>query len=148
MSDITASILVTRTELGLPDLDLNDGENYVFGRQIEVGAMAWRKEAVTSPFVDGRVPVHEVKDSVESRVLIYCKGSDYATLQSNIAALITAFTEQYSYELSITAQGIETRWTCERADYKTGYMTETLLARHVPVQFSFHRKPTPTVGVF
>lgn len=148
MSDITVGASVSRSELGKQDLDIDDGENFILSKSVNVGSASWRREFVTSPFVEGRVPVHEVKDAAESSIAVYCTGPDMSTLQANIQELLEAFTEQYSYELHITANGMQHRWICERADYQVAFATETVLARFVPVQLSFHRKPTPSVGVF
>ena len=129
-------------------LDLDDGVSYRLGRQVEVGSVTWRKEVVTSPFVAGRTPVHEVKDAAEASITIHVLGSNHAELRSNLSSLLDAFTNQYSYELTITVEGETRTWTCERADYEVGFATETMSALVVPVQLRFHRHPEPVAGEF
>ena len=129
-------------------LDLDDGVNFRLGKQVEIGSVSWRKEVVTSPFVAGRFPVHEVKDAAESSISVHVLGSNHAALRSNLATLLSAFTEQSSYQLTMTVEGQTSTWTCERADYQVGFATETLAALVVPVQLSFFRHPEPDAGEF
>lgn len=147
IADLNLTAIVTRTELGLGDLDLNDEVNFQFGRGIEVGRLTWRKDVVTSPYVHGRFPVREVKDAVESKITIYVLGTDHATLSTNIGVLIGAFTEQYQYELQIIVEGQSYSWLCERADYEVAFATETFNAIFVPVSLSFYRSPIQVSGV-
>jgi len=150
ISDITIAATVTRANLDPPlaVLDLNDEINYTLGRQLDVGSVSWRREVVTSPFVHGRFPIHEVKDAAESRLMVYTQGADHAGLKANIEQLLQAFTEQYDYELRIQVEGQDYHWRCERADYQVGFVTEMLAARFVPVVLSFHRHPIQAAGAF
>ena len=148
ISELAIIASVTRTELTLADLDLNDMTKFILGQNINVGSVTWRKEAAQSPFIQGRIPVHEVKDAAESSIVVYVLGATHAALNANIKELLDAFTEQYSYILRINVEGVDNQWECERADYEVAFATETLNARFVPVTLSFHRKPTPAVGVF
>lgn len=148
ISELSIIASVTRAELFLADLDLNDGVKFTLGQNVNVGSVTWRKETAQSPFVQGRVPVHEVKDASESTIVVYVLGATHAALNANLKELLDAFTEQYSYILRINVEGSDNQWECERADYEVAFATETLSARFVPVTLSFHRKPTPAVGVF
>lgn len=150
IADLDVIATVTRAQLPFPnsELNINDGINYVLGKNVRVGAVTWRRETVNSPFVEGRVPVHEIKDAAESTVTVYCLGTHHTMLNQNIETLLEAFTQQYSYELRLNIEGINYRWSCERADYEVAFATETLVAKFVPVQLTFHRKPTPVMGAF
>ncbi len=150
MSELFVSAEITRDGLPSPlaPLNINDGVKYRLGKGLQVGSVSWRREVATSPFVYGRVAVHEVMDSAESAVEVHVLGASHAEVRSNLTPLIVAFTQQYSYELRISVEGQVNYWTCERADYKVGFMTETLAAKLVPVAFSFHRHPTPVAGGF
>jgi hypothetical protein len=144
--DIAAS--VGREELGLGDLDLNDYENYILGRGVRVGAVSWRRDNVTSPYVHGHIPVHEVMDAAESSIDVYVLGETHGALNANLGALLTAFTQQYAYVLGLNVEGVNYQWRCDRADFEIGFATETLVARFLPVKFTFYRHPIPLVGVF
>lgn len=141
---------MTRSNLSIPlsELDLNDETNYILGKNLRVGSVTWRKESATSPFVHGRVPIYEVKDAAESSIVVYVLGSTHAALTTNVATLLEAFTEQYSYELRLQVEGQDYHWRCERADYEVGFATETLNARFVPVTLSFFRHPVAVQGAF
>lgn len=147
IADLNITAEVTRTELGLGNLDLNDDVNFRFGRGVEVGRLTWRKDVVTSPYVHGRFPVREVKDAVESKITVYVIAPDHATLSTNVGVLIGAFTEQYEYNLQIVVEGQTYAWRCERADYEVAFATETFNALFVPVSLAFYRSPIQVAGV-
>lgn len=148
-SDINVVATITRANLASPlaELDINDLVNYELSRNVDIGSVTWRKETVTSPFVHGRTPVHEVKDVTESKVGVYVMGDTRATLDGNIETLIEAFTEQYSYELRLQVEGRDYHWRCERADYQVAFQTEMIAAAKIPVIFSFFRHPVQMQGV-
>ena len=147
MSDLDVTAFVTRDELELGLLDINDGDNFILGKGIQVGKLVWRKDTVTSPYVHGRFPVREVMDAVESTLVVYAKGESHAVLTENIGVLIAPFTEQSEYELQINVEGQSYHWRCERADYEVAFATETLNALLVPVQFTIYRSPIAVAGV-
>lgn len=146
MSDINVSAWVTRTELSLGNLDVNDGANYVLARGITPGAVSWRKQFVESPFYEGRYVVHEVKDAVEMKIPFYVHGATYAAVHANLETLLAAFTEQSTYEVHTVIEGVDHGWTCERADYEVGFVTEMFVAKMIPIQFTTMRAPTPAAG--
>lgn len=150
MSDVTLLATVTRSNLS-PDpgvLDLNDGVKYTLARSINVGSVAWEKSTVTSPYVHGRFVVNERMDASEAAIGVYCLGATDSALNTNLGTLLEAFTEQHEYVLRISVNGVDHQWTCERADYEVGFITEMLAARVLPVQLSFYRNPVPVAGVF
>lgn len=149
-TDLTTIASVTRANLDTPlaELDINDLVNYSLGRAVRMGSVTWRKEAATSPYVDGRVIVHETRDAAEGSLVVYCMGDTHATLETNLSALLTAFTKQYSYQVKLQVEGVDHHWECERADYEVGYVTETVFARRVPVSLSFMRSPIAVQGSF
>jgi hypothetical protein len=150
ISELTVVATVTRAGLTPPaaELNIDDGVNFALGRSVRIGAVTWRREVAQSPFVEGRIPVHEVKDSSESSIVVLCLGATHAALQANIGTLLEAFTQQYTYEVRLQIEGSDYHWVCERADYEVGWITETIAARVVPVNLTFHRAPTPVAGVF
>ena len=147
MSDLDVTAFVTRDELDAGPLNINDGENFILAKGLQVGKLIWRKDTVTSPYVHGRFPVREVMDAVESTLIVYALGSSHAVLTENIGVLIAPFTEQSEYELQINVEGQSYHWRCERADYEVAFATETLNALLVPVQFTIYRSPIAVAGV-
>jgi hypothetical protein len=148
MADLAVTAVVTRTELGLENLDINDNLNYQLGRALRIGSVTWRRESVTSPYVHGRIPVHEVKDAAESSLVVHCFGETSAAAMTNLGVLLEAFTGQWDYSIALNVDGVNYQWRCERADYEVGFITETILAKLIPVSFTFHRHPIPLQGVF
>lgn len=147
IADIDVTAFVTREELDAEPLNLDDNINFRLGKQVSVGMLSWRKDAVTSPYVHGRFVVREVKDAVESKIMVYAIAPTHAILSENVGVVIAAFTEQYEYELRIKVENQSYHWRCERADYEVAFATETFNALILPVQFSFFRSPIPTAGV-
>lgn len=147
MSDLDVTAFVTRGELELGLLNINDGDNFILGKGLQVGKLVWRKDTVTSPYVHGRFPVREVMDAIETTLVVYAKGESHAVLTENIGVLIAPFTEQSEYELRINVEGQAYHWRCERADYEVAFATETLNALMVPVQFTIYRSPIAVAGV-
>ena len=148
MPELTLAAAVTRTELGLTDLDINDIATYELAKQLNNGTVSWRKEIAQSPFYEGRFVVHEVKDAVEMSLIVYVHGESYPVINTRVQTLLEAFTEQYSYDLKITVNGQQHTWTCERADYDVAFATETVNALKVPVQLTTMRHPSPVAGAF
>lgn len=148
MADLTVNAAISRTELSLADLDIDDGVNYILGNGVQAGAVSWRKETVTSPFYEGRFVVHEVKDAADLKFLVYVIGETYPAVNTKVATLLQAVTEQYSYELKLNVQGQQHTWVCERADYEVAFATTTVNALKIPVQITTMRHPAPTAGAF
>ncbi len=144
--------LVTRPELGLGDLTITGGSKSTPGYDIQsfnTGALSWRKITTHSPFVHGEQLVHAVKDvkTVELSIVVF--GSTAADLHSRIATLARAF-EQFTYQLSVTMDSVEYRYTCEPADYRAGSgegFNKFLLAAHQQVMsLQIATSPIPIAG--
>lgn len=150
MADLLVVATVTRGNLETPrvPLDINDHVNFRLGRAMKVGEVVWRREAATSPYVHGSIPVHEVKEQVDASIEVHVLAETHEELNTNLATLLEAFTDQYTYELSLTVEGQEYRWRCDRADYQIAFATPTLNALVLPVSLAFTRHPIPAAGVF
>lgn len=147
MSDLDITALVSRDELALADLDINDEVNYRLAQQFRPGGVTWSKEFVESPFVHGRYVVGERKQSTEGSLGVFVTADTHAALHTNVETLVDAFTEQRTYVLRLVVEGQDLRWKCERADYEVAFTTAHVNALYVPVAFSFHRHPIPVQGV-
>lgn len=127
-------------------LNINDGTNYILVPQnLNPATVTYRRAQVTSPFVEGRFTVNRVLDAVEGEIEIDVIGSSQSALQTNIAALIAAFTAD-EYVLSITIDGATYSWDCEAADYAMLWVHERMHALRVPMRFAFQRSPVPASG--
>lgn len=146
MADLDVNAWVTRTELQMSNLQINDGTVYTLARGLNPGTVSWRKQTVESPFYEGRYVVHEVKDAVEVKIPIYVHGTTHTNLDLNINALIEAFAHQSSFDLHVEVENRPYAWTCERADYEVGFVAEMLQAFRVPVHFTTMRVPTQLLG--
>lgn len=148
MPDITLAATITRDNLEVPllALDINDEDNYIVGRSLQIASVSYRRTTVTSPWVGGRFVTNSVVDSVESAIEVYVIGSSYGNLMTNLSTLLDAFT-QPEFDLTLVIDGTTHTWTCEGADYEIGFITETIATRFMPTRFTFHRNPVPVAGV-
>lgn len=139
MSDLTISLHVTRSELGLGNLDLNDQTNYrAAGNELNPGAVQWRREVVNSPFVHGGVVMDAVRDTTQGTLSLYAYGTTIPQLKSNVDTAVEAFSQD-EYKVVFTHEGATWTWLCTQADYETGFTTFHLGARMTPIRFSFFR---------
>ena len=143
---LTLSLYVTRTELGLTNLQLNEDPYKVSANDFNPGSVVFRRETAKSPYVDGGIVTGAVKDLVEGGINIDVSGADHSALRTNLDTLITAVTEQRYFDLYFTVNGAEYAWKCDRADYATGFVHERLHAIYLPVAITFTRAPTPVSG--
>lgn len=146
MSDLTVSAAVTRTDLGLSNLNINDHDKYILSTTILGGSVAWQKNQVSSPYVDGDITITRRRPTVIEPFEVYVYGTSGATLMTNTQALIDAFSQD-SFSLSVTINGATRQYACETADYSLEY-SHTKFASHMcTVRFQLPRNPIPTVGV-
>ncbi len=146
MADLTVVAAVTRTDLGLDPLDINDHSKYVLTTTILGGSVAWQKNQVSSPYVDGDITITRRRPTVMEPFEVYVYGTNGSTLMSNTEALIDAFSQD-SFSLSITINGATRQYACETADYTIEY-THTKFASHMcTVRFQLPRSPIATVGI-
>ena len=108
---------ITRAELGLGNLSLNDA-SYKMDHPNEgwLESIQWEKHVVTSPFYDGDFLVNAVKkqSSITPRILVF--GSSEADVSSKVNTLITAFS-QFSYTVVYVKDTLEITFQCQPADY-------------------------------
>ena len=110
MADFPISVAVTRTELSLTDLDLNDGVNFsTFG--MGPGTRARRNVYNTSGNVTGATLNNSVLDLIVRPLIVRVLGTSGATFDANVQALVDAF-EQSSFQLKETKNGTLTTYDC------------------------------------
>lgn len=151
MTDLTISATVTRTELSLGDLQLNDGTNFTLTRDgFTPGSKSFRKETVDSPLVAGRYLLHAVADVVVSELKIRCSSTTDAGLAANVTAVVNAFS-QFQYTVTVTINGVAWQYLCECADTiavgdSGAFQSLYWFNKVQEVGVSFSRHPTALMG--
>ena len=139
------SVLVSRTLLGLPALQINDHLNYKVAPQFLGGNVQWNRTKVTSPFLDGEVTTQRTRQNVSEQVAVEIYAGSAAQLQTNTAALIAAF-NQDSFTLTVTLDGTVYAYQCEAADAQTMWTGPRMMAHRGQVLFAVPRQPVPLIG--
>jgi hypothetical protein len=144
--EIPIDALVTREELGLPDLDINDNDNYIVGPNLAPGVVAWQRLQASSPFMHGAVTVGRRKDIVTAEIAVDILANNFTALTAAKQTIVEAF-EQDSFRLKMTFEGSQYEWACEAADHGVSWEHPRVHARRLTVLFSFPRQPIPLLGV-
>lgn len=126
---MSLSVWVTRTELGLADLQLNQLPYKV--SDWDPGQQAWRRTWVDSQMVHGRVLLHAAKEVRFGALDLLVAGDTQAGRDTNRTALTNAFS-QFDYEVRRDIDGHVQAWRCEPADWLFG-------ERYVEHQREFQR---------
>lgn len=141
----TFAASVTRSDLGLAALNINDHTTYRVANEIMGGNVTWDRKTVSSPYVNGDVTIHRRRGNVSERFGIYVYGSNQTNLQNNVKALIDAFS-QNSFTLSMTLDSVEWSYRCEASDYQIEWSNAHLFSNQVRVLFNLIRNPIPILG--
>lgn len=149
---MSRSVVITRTELSLADLELWSPPNsIVAGDTFGPGAQTYRRETIASPFVRGRFLIAATPDSQDSQLLLQIIGSSGSDLSSRVATVLAAFA-QFSYTLTWNLDGIIASYTCETADYSVGdggRLEDIDTVFHtVPILLTIPHDPLPVTGTF
>lgn len=146
---LTLACEISRTELALANLALEDEANGYEIVSLGPGALSWRRETVRSPYVHGETLVTAVKDLSIAPMTVRVKASSAATLDTRLDALLDAFA-QFEYSIGVTIDGVSKIWTCQPADLSVGdggeFNKYQLMAKMYEVTLSIPRHPVPTSG--
>lgn len=146
------SLLVScsRTSLGLADLDLNDHVAYITsGSSVFSGTVSWRRNTVSSPYVDSQVLVGAVKDLVQDEFSVEVlngPGGTHLDLQNNLKTLITAFS-QWNFNITFQWDTAVYTYSCMPSDYSVDWTQGRAQSQQLLVKFSLQRSPVPINGV-
>jgi len=143
---LTFSASVTRSSLGLGDLNIHDGVNYTMSSSIMSGSIAWQRNQVSSPYVDGDVTVTRRRPNISEQLPIYVYGADHAEVATNVATLLNAFL-QNSYNLGITVGNQLYQYQCEAADYQMDWNHARMHSTQTLVNLQVPRRPVAVSGV-
>lgn len=143
---LTTSASITRTLLGLDELNLNDHVNYSLAAGIMGGQVTWERNEVSSPWVDGELTVSRRKRNVQENIVVNVYGASYAGLQARMQSLIAAFTQD-NFAIYFGISGMGRGYKCFAADYQVSWDTARMKALNVPITFMVPRLPNPISGV-
>lgn len=145
MPDITLAASVTRTQLGLGDLNINDHVSFYLATQLLGAQVQWNRQQVTSPFTDGAVTTQRFRQQVTEQVGVEVLAATAAEMQTNLAELLAAFCQD-SYTLTLVVDGTTYAYRCEAADYQVAWTGPRFAARQGQVLFNVPRQPEPVSG--
>lgn len=116
---MSRSIVVSRTDLALPDLQLSEtGRLYLPDGTFGGGETAQTRITAESPQVKGRYPSSIVEGSRSGNVSVHVI-SNLTDLQADVQEVIDAMT-QFRYTLVWAFDGLTGTWQCEAADWALG----------------------------
>lgn len=116
---MSRSILVSRTSLSLPDLQLSQKDLYYLpDGSFNAGQTTQSRKTHESPQVKGRYPSNIIEGGRTGNVSVHVI-ADEATLQPKLQAVIDAM-EQFRYMLTWKFDGLSGVWQCEKADWALG----------------------------
>ena len=141
------TLTVTRTELALATLNLNDPGVYSI-RSLNAGRVRRRSTVARSPYIEGGTVVSTVRDIVEMDLALDVEATTQATLQTRLDTLLDAF-QQSSYTVTYGLDGTTYAWTCYPADYEVGIATpDAIFGFVLPVGLIVMRQPAATSGPY
>ena len=116
---MSRSVLVTRTELSLGDLQLWQAGKYILPEgTFGGGETAQRRLTSEGPQVKGRYPSALTEGGRTGNISVHVLSS-LATLQADVQAVVDAMT-QFRFMLAWTYGGLSGTWQCEKADWALG----------------------------
>ena len=110
---ITVRAWVSRSRLGLPDLDLSTGGHDVVS--LTSGGVTWRRTVVQGKYQRGRALVQAQQDTVTDVLVVRVSGASGTQLENRCAVLRQAFS-QFAYTLTTEIDGVARTIDCEPAD--------------------------------
>lgn len=143
--NLAFTAVVNRTELGLAPLNINDQLNYKVSAELFGGTVSWRRQVVKSPYVEGEYTVNRTRGVVEEHVNVEVFGDTQVLMNSNVAKLVTAFS-QNRFNITITLDAAIVTYACEAADYSMDWSVPRMHARQTQVKFVVRRSPVPING--
>lgn len=150
MPDLSLFYGVTRTELGLAELALEDPVNGYSIVRMGPGAASWRRETVTSPYCHGDTLVAAVRDAQIAPLTVRVRADTPTTLDTRLATLLEAFSQYEYYTGIITDGAVSKQWRCSPADWSVGESGEMnkfhLMSNIYEVTFSIPRQPIQIAG--
>lgn len=148
MSDLVVAAALSRAELDLEDLVVEDPSAGYEVVQYGVGALSWRRHTVSSPFLPD-ILVAAVKETRVQTLAVQVKGATANQFNTRLQALLRAL-EQFRYILTISLDGVILQYGAEPADYVPGSAESLnkyeLMVYQQTVWASIPTAPVPYLG--
>ncbi len=113
---------------------------------LDPGSVVWRRNTVTSPFVDGDLEVHATKSAQSVAFSVLILDAVHSGIQQKLADLIEALSQRV-YELHIRMENlVEYAWQCRRADYGVGITRRVIHGHSMEVKISAPRRALSIQG--
>jgi hypothetical protein len=117
---------------------------------IDPGASSAKYTWADSPFVAGQQLVNYVQDNRTLYLRFLVAGANQGACQTNLSTIITAVTQQMTYQVSVTLDTSIYTWTCYPAEYQIA-MNQWMWfgpgsGGGPPLYLSIPRDPTPVAG--
>lgn len=146
MADLDLSVVLSRDNLDLTPLEINDFLNYYVGAQFLGGSMAYQRTTLTSPFTDGGFTAQRFRQQVSEQIAVEVMGGTHVELTANIKTLIEAF-EQDSFTVTVTIGSQTILLDAEAADHQMVWTGPRWVQNQGQVVFTMPRAPQPRQGV-
>lgn len=147
MADLDMSVVISRDNLALGPLEINDGYIYQIGDQFLGGQVSYDRQEVGGPNTDGSLTTGRTLQKVQEPVAVEVWGRTNldaslrnAALQANIDALSAAFM-QNTFTLSVTIDTAVWEYSGEAADVQITWMGTRFMAKKGKVTFTVPRQP-------
>ena len=141
MSDIVLSVRVSFdgdwVELNVAPYRVGDGS-------FEESAVAFRRQTVTSPFLEGEFVVTALRGNVNESLNVWVKESDAFALQMSLKTLKAAF-GQPQFTLERTVENVKTTFYCYASDYAVTTQRPLLHANMAQFKATRVREPGYTL---
>lgn len=151
MADLSLSVLVSRTALALPDLQINDGYVYKASTQFLGALVSWNRTTITGPSSDGAVTVERQLQMVQEPLGVEVWGRTAldatmrnSTLKANMNVLAAAFWQD-SFVISVTEEDAFWAYQCEASDVQVTWNGNRSMAKRGLVTFTVPRQPRSLV---
>lgn len=143
--DAVVTVKISRTQLGLADLDLMDHLNYITSGTFMGAGVTYRRQQIRSPYVEGATTVNRVRDQVQDQIAIDVLADTQAHFQTNIATLQNAFAQD-TFVLTMTLDTVVWAWQCEASDYQMDWSIPRIHGLYGQIKYTLLRQPILVTG--
>ena len=127
--------------------DTSSDASVTTGAGVALGQSAMKYVWADSPFVRGKQLVNAVPDNSTLDLRIACDGhGSLASALTLAASIVTAITQQMTFQVSITGDTATTTWNCYPGTYLPAFNQMYWFGYELPLYVSLPRDPTPVAG--
>jgi hypothetical protein len=99
-----------------------------------------------SSYVAGKVLVLATPDNSMLDLKLLVSGTSMADAQTQVGKVITAISQQLSFQISLTFDSATYTWNCYSGVYQIAFNEMHFYANKIPLHISCPRDPTPASG--